>query len=368
MFVDDSNRNLKYNLRKKAVENFVPIDGTFELTPRCSMSCKMCYIVMNEQQIRDSGKREKTAKEWLNLAEECCKEGLLYLLLTGGEAMCRKDFREIYDGLSSMGLNIRLNSNGTLYTPDTLDWLVKHPPNRVNITLYGSSNETYERLCGLKNGYDIVKKAINDLIDANIEVKINSTITKYNYKDLDGILDFIQEHNLSSQVVNYSFPTRRRDGDNAISERINPNSAAELEFHTRSHLREPIFINYMAKSIEQGRSSTDHSPLSVRCSAGKCAFWITWDGRMLPCCLMDNVVANPFEEGFAESWKKITKATSEIYFPQKCWSCDYRHACVACPGVHYCENGKYDEVGQYACDFTKHFLNLVEERASIDEK
>jgi len=369
VFIDDGNiSSVNNELRKKAIDRLVPIEGAFELTPRCSMSCKMCYIVMTEQQVRESGKRERTAKEWLNLAEDCCKEGMLYLLLTGGEAMYRKDFREIYEGLTSMGLNIRINSNGTLFTPDTLNWLLKNPPNRVNITLYGSNNETYEKLCGLKNGFDIAKKAILDLLDAGVIVKINSTITKYNADDLDEILDFIKEHKLMSQIVNYSHPTRRRDGDNAYTVRMSPEYAAELEFHTKCSLFGEQIVKGLSNSVQLGASNKDYHPMPLSCMAGKCMFWITWDGRMLPCCMMDNISASPFEEGFAAAWKKITKATAEIYKPKECWSCDYRYACVACPGVHYCESGRFDKVGQYACDFTKHYLKLAEERANADEK
>jgi len=39
-----------------------------------------------------------------------------------------------------------------------------------------------------------------------------------------------------SQIVNYSHPTRRRDGDNAYTVRMSPEYAAELEFHTKCSL------------------------------------------------------------------------------------------------------------------------------------
>lgn len=367
MFIDDYNQPVKLPIRFKAAEKRVPIEGAFELTPQCTMACKMCYIVMNKQQIKESGKRERTAAEWLNLAEQCCNEGMLYLLLTGGEAMYRKDFREIYEGLAAMGLNIRLNSNGTLFTPDNLSWLVKHPPNRVNITLYGSNNQTYERLCGLKNGFDIVKKAIFDLLEAKIEVKINSTITPYNKNDLEDIINFTKDYNLRSQIVNYTFPTRRRDCDNAKTERFDVLKAAESELFTRCKKNDG-FIEFAYKNLKDNQAKICNEPFAMNCLAGKSMFWVTWDGKLTPCCLMDNIYADPFEEGFAAAWKKVTEETEKIYYPKECWDCKYKYNCFSCPGIHYSETGAMNKRGDYICDFVKQYYRLIEERSNINEK
>lgn len=34
------------------------------------------------------------------------------------------------------------------------------------------------------------------------------------------------------------------------------------------------------------------------CMAGRSSFWMTWDGRMTPCGMMNEPVARPFEIGF----------------------------------------------------------------------
>ena len=99
----------------------IPLSGTFELTPRCNFNCKMCYIHRSEQDaLALAG--EKSAAQWLSLAEECCKQGTLLLLLTGGEPLVRKDFREIYTGCRKMGLMISINSNGSLIQDDMLEF------------------------------------------------------------------------------------------------------------------------------------------------------------------------------------------------------------------------------------------------------
>ena len=70
---------LRKYLYQKAAHNKVPLSGTFELTPRCNMNCRMCYIRMSEAEMRARG-REYTAEEWIEMGKACAKEGMLFLL------------------------------------------------------------------------------------------------------------------------------------------------------------------------------------------------------------------------------------------------------------------------------------------------
>ena len=63
---------LRKYLYQKAAHNKVPLSGTFELTPRCNMNCRMCYIRMSEAEMRARG-REYTAEEWIEMGKACAK-------------------------------------------------------------------------------------------------------------------------------------------------------------------------------------------------------------------------------------------------------------------------------------------------------
>ncbi|MEG0767718.1 MAG: radical SAM protein, partial [Clostridia bacterium] len=100
-----------------AAENRIPYKGTFELTPRCSLQCKMCYMRLDACQMAPQGK-ELTTKEWIRMGEMALEAGTVDLLLTGGEPMLRPDFVEIYTALSEMGFILRVFTNATLVTPE----------------------------------------------------------------------------------------------------------------------------------------------------------------------------------------------------------------------------------------------------------
>jgi MoaA/NifB/PqqE/SkfB family radical SAM enzyme len=68
----------------------VPLNGSFELTFRCNLRCIHCYIPDY------SGAGELSTGEVKRILSEAADEGCLWMLLTGGEVLSRRDFPEIY--------------------------------------------------------------------------------------------------------------------------------------------------------------------------------------------------------------------------------------------------------------------------------
>ena len=111
---------------------------------------------------------------------------MLFLLLTGGEPLIRTDFRYLLTELKKMGLLVSVNSNGSLIDRDWLDFFRHEPPFRFNITLYGGSEETYERLCG-RPMFGRVTENIRALRQLGIGVKLNASMTPYNVADMEAM-------------------------------------------------------------------------------------------------------------------------------------------------------------------------------------
>ena len=177
-------------LHAKACRAGTPLAGNFELTPRCNFNCKMCYVHLSEAEQKRRG-AELSADEWLSIAETARSEGMLFLLLTGGEPLIRPDFRYILSELKKMGLMVSINSNASLIDKDMLDFFRHEPPFRFNITLYGASGEAYERLCG-SNAFDRVLANIRALKDIGIGVKLNVSLTQYNAADMQRIYEIAE--------------------------------------------------------------------------------------------------------------------------------------------------------------------------------
>lgn len=348
-------------LHAKAAKMGIPLSGTFELTPCCNMACKMCYVRMTKTE-QESISPLRTAKEWLELGLTARDSGLLYLLLTGGEPFLRPDFKEIFQGLHRMGLVLSINSNGTLIDEDTVVWLKETPPTRVNITLYGASNETYARLCGNPQGYDQAVRGIRMLRKAGISVRINCSLTPYNAADLEGIYAFANQEGLLVQATGYMFPPLRRDESMVgTNERFTPQEAAYQSARIACMMNgEDWYLERMKHELPPIPGESDDCPdvgaegEGIRCRAGKCSFWVTWNGGFMPCGMLpSNDAPNVFDIGFEEAWNQTKACAAAIRLPAKCASCAARDNCKACAAMVFTETGNYHTVPEYRCEMTK---------------
>ena len=341
-------------LHSKGRKLGIPVAGNFELTARCNFSCPMCYVHMTPEQVKASGRQELTAKQWLDIARAARDKGMLFVLLTGGEPLVRKDFFEIYDGMREMGLLISINSNGSMLKGEILERFLKTPPFRFNISLYGGSNETYRNMCGLP-AYDQVKENIRRLRQAGVEVSLNLSITPYNKDDLAQIYRDAVELDVNVRASSYMYPSVRVNGEQyGCGNRLSCGESAkysvawdalrftEEEFMARAEAMMAL------KGVDQEGCPLEEGE-GVRCRAGSTAFWMTWDGKMLPCGMLTTPVVYPLEMGFDAAWDQIRAETAKIRTPVKCTSCGYKDICGACAAVYYTETGKFDEVPDYVC-------------------
>ena len=345
-------------LHTKAARARIPLNGTFELTPCCNMDCRMCYVRMSKEK-QESIQPLKSADDWLALGREAKEQGLLYLLLTGGEPFIRPDLPEIVSGLHRMGMLVSINSNGTLIDEKTVSWLKQTPPVRINITLYGASDATYDRLCRNPKGFTQVTHAIDLLQAAGISIKLNCSVTPYNEKDLEAIFAFAGKRKLILQATSYMFPPLRKDpsmiGNNFRftpeeaayqSARIEALQSGEDAFLKRMQEHRPLAL----PEEKDGDCPVYEDGDGIRCRAGKCSFWITWDGKMLPCgMLSEGNAPDVFADGFAASWDQVVNAANKIKLPGKCHNCKQKDLCRACAAMVLTETGDYHTVPDYRC-------------------
>lgn len=345
----------------------IPVSGTFELTPCCNLKCRMCYVRQNMEQVRAAGGLHDAAW-WLALGEEAAKEGLLFLLLTGGEPLTHPDFKEIYTGLKKMGLMVSINTNGTLIDEEMADFLAENAPSRINMTLYGAGRETYGKLCGQPEAFNRALEGLKRLRERNISVKVNVSVTPYNREDMDDIIRIAHENGAQVQCAAYMFPPLRRDSELVgKGDRFTPEEAAGCLVHSRQLLLTPEQFKNRAENMRAGVAEADeHGECMdmpgepIQCRAGRASCWITWDGRMLPCGMMTEPAVALEEFGYADAWKQIRRMTEQIRLPGECASCSKRHACSVCAASCLTETGRFDGKPSYLCRMTDAVMEETE--------
>ena len=340
----------------------LPIAGNFELTARCNFNCPMCYVHMTQEQVDAAGK-ELTAQQWLDIARAARDRGMVFALLTGGEPLVRKDFFEIYRGMKEIGLLISINSNGSMLQGKVLEQFLEDPPVRFNISLYGGNNETYRNMCGLP-AYTSVKENIRALRQAGVEVSINLSITPYNCADLEQIYADAVELDTNVRAGSYMYPSIRVNGGvYGQGNRLDPLEAAAQSVRWDRLRFTPEEFAQRAKAMAALETVREGCPLEegegVRCRAGSSSFWMTWDGRMLPCGMMPGPTAYPLEVGFDAAWDTIRAETAKIRTAPQCAGCPKKDVCSVCAAVCVTETGAFDRTPEYVCRMTDEIIRLT---------
>ena len=346
----------------------IPFSGTFELTARCNLDCKMCYIHKraNDKKVM---KEELSAKQWLEMGEKAQKEGTLLLLLTGGEPLLRPDFKEIYTGLRNLGILLSINTNATMINDEMVDFFKNDPPIRMNITLYGASPETYERLCGDRNAYFRAYHAVKALKEAGIRIKINYSTTKETLEELPAVYQFAKDNEFAIQVASYMFPPLRAcENCEAVTDRLSAKEAGDARFAAEllRYGDMPEIMMERAKAMLAGKdfeaevSECMELPTErIRCRAGDTNYWVTYKGEMRPCGMLTVPTINSLACGFVSAWDYIHRERQNIMVPAKCTACELNKVCEVCPAACYSETGKYEQAPEYACERTRVFLRNV---------
>ena len=349
-------------LHAKGASLGIPVGGNFELTARCNFNCPMCYVHLSEQEVEARGK-ELTAQQWISLAEQARDRGLIFALLTGGEPLVRKDFFEIYGAMKEMGLMVSINSNGSTLQGKNLENLLEDPPQRVNVSLYGGCSQTYQAMCG-NDAFERVVENIRQLKKASIDVRLNVSITPYNHQDLQRIHAISKELRTPIKVSSYMYPPIRVHGD--CGHRLTADDAAKLSvvwdqmrFSKEEFEKRALGYRDMM-AVEEKECSADPD-LGVGCRAGSTAFWMTWDGRMLPCGMMPGPETYPLEVGFDAAWDELRSRTAQLPNPAKCKGCKYRNFCSVCSAVCVSETGRFDGVPEYVCRMTEQTAHYTEQ-------
>lgn len=362
-------------LHKKASQKKVPLSGTFELSPVCNFSCKMCYVRKTQQQINCEGKQIIPWQKWLELAKQCKEAGTLYLLLTGGEPFIYPGFKQLYTELHKMGFVIYINTNGTMIDESTVEWLKQFSPGRINITLYGTSAETYEKICGNKDGYKKAMDAIHMLKEAKIPLVINASMIPENADDMEEIILTGKNLGINTRVSTYMFPPMRRDVEEKDSRFTPQQSAAMYLRKLKGKLTPEGYLNHLKKchidcDCDSEQDNWGQNEEFMNCRAGRSSFWINWEGNMTACGMLDfPIKTTPFVKSFKECWMELTDTVRATPVLAGCHGCPKRHICSPCVAMIYGETGTVDEKSEYMCRLTDSILEHVkEELEMIDDE
>lgn len=173
-----------YDYAKERFVHDFPFDITWELTSGCNLRCKHCYIQDKENAY--STNNDLSAEDTLLLANNLCEFfEACHVTLTGGEPFLNPKIMDIIRVFKEHHTALYIQTNGTLLTSETileLSELLNKNMDVVQISLDGIF-ESHNTIRG-KDIYSKVIANIKQLIEKNIFVSVNCTMTKLNYNEI----------------------------------------------------------------------------------------------------------------------------------------------------------------------------------------
>jgi radical SAM protein with 4Fe4S-binding SPASM domain len=329
-------------LNKRVVAERIPVSGSFELTFRCNLRCAHCYcnLPANDQ---NAIEKELTTEEAFNILDQIAEAGCLWLLITGGEPLLREDFLKIYTYAKKKGFIITLFTNGTLITPKIADYLVQWPPFKVEITLYGATSKTHERVTQIPGSFKRCKRGIDLLLERKIPFGLKTMVMTLNHDEFFQIKEYAEELGVKFRFDSALNP--RLDGSKTPCKfRLSPEKVVKLDLADEKRVKE--WKEFCEKFV--GPSQSDNLFI---CGAGVSMFHIDPYGKMSACEMVRfqnyDLPCGSFEEGWHQYIPEFLNLKPEGNYP--CGKCDLISLCGQCPGWGWLENGNPEAPVEYLC-------------------
>jgi radical SAM protein with 4Fe4S-binding SPASM domain len=344
------------SLWEHTAQKRVPFSFDLELTARCNLDCRHCYINLSagDQQAR---RAELTIDEIAAIADQAVSLGALWCLVSGGEPLLRVDFRDIYLMLKKKGLLLSVFTNACLVTEDHVLLFQQYPPRDIEVSVYGVTAETYERVTRRPGSYQAFRRGLDLLWQGGIKVRLKAMALRSNVHELDQIAQFCRQHTSDyfrfDPLLHLRYDGNPERNAEIRAERLSPQQIVAIEQADQE--RATSLQENCDKLIMPDVSSRDCSCL-FHCGAGNGSFSVSYDGFFKLCSSLtrSDCTYNLRKGNLREAWQDFVPqvralTSSKPEFLSKCHICPVVNLCLWCPANADLESGEMDSWNDYFC-------------------
>lgn len=287
--------------------------ASYELNLGCNYDCPMCYL----------GVKQFSGLAWeerVRLLRVMAAAGILFLQLTGGEPLIDRLFPDVYRLADQLGMMISVSTNGSrLSVPAILSLLSQRRPYRVTVSVYGATEETYEKVTGRRGSFRAFSRGLTAAHEAGLNLNLNVIVVNDNAHELDAMAAMAKDLGVPHTVYTNISPTIY-------------GGAGSLPSQSAAHLR-------------QRKTFTG-------CNAGHTFFHSDPHGRVSICKVGRDEQISLVAEGISGLQRLGAIADSLLLRTGGCAGCQLSGACTVCrplakryqqaraPLHSYCQHGQ----------------------------
>ena len=342
---------------EKLGDRRVPYSFDLEITARCNNDCRHCYINLPAGDV-EARRDELSVAEISDIADQAVALGSLWCLITGGEPLLRQDWADVYMTLKRKGLLVSLFTNACLVSEEHAALFEKYPPRDVEVTVYGATEETYERVTRRQGSYRAFRRGLDLLLESGVRVRLKAMALRDNVAELPEIARFCRERTVDyyrfDPVLHLRFDGNPVRNDEIKAERLSPAEIVELEQSDPERMH----------SLEKSCDRLIQTPGCVEpvcnhlfhCGAGNANFVVGYEGTFRLCAsLCAPGTTYDLRRGtLAEAWNEFVPRVRDTRarraeFLTTCRTCNIVNLCLHCPAHAALETGAMDGDTPYFC-------------------
>lgn len=367
-----SDGNLKDYQEYHDYEVFYKDNAQWSITGKCNYRCKHCYMSAPHAKYD-----QMSYDDCLKVIDELDRCGVRKIHLTGGEPLIHPDFEKIIEQLTAKNLFINtLYTNGMLLNQKIIDLLKKNNPDiRIQISFDGLGYHDWLR--GVDKAEEKAINAIKICVDNNITCDIAMVLFKDNADSIKETVRYLSS--LKVNRVNISAISKQGEWLPYYDEHglgIPETFEKYLEYIPQ-FFEDKLDINLALSGMFSYDKNThrisstyekpcykDNEDKFYLCKSLKKAFYISSNGKVLPCTEMmstvveDNalsILTNDLKDIINDSYlNEISNRKAKDYLNnvKKCQSCKYKYQCLGgCEAKALVSNGRLYSIDKEACDY-----------------
>lgn len=321
----------------------IPFTAGFELTANCNYLCIHCYAAPNRT------KEKLTNLQIKKILDTLVENGTIEIFFTGGECLCRPDFKDIYIYAKKKGLLVTILTNASLITEETAELFEEYPVEEISLTMYGYTKETYESITRVEGSFEKFHEAVDIIKRHGFPCQFKVIGMRQNIHEC---YDMIQYGRSQGFEVTYSFDIRPMVDFNRepLQLRVTPEEAFWFD---RNDPERYAFWTEVAKKVHREKDEIDQrieDNYLYPCMMGKNFVFINCEGKMQGCVKHSLEQYDLLHGNFEEGWRFLgeirDRKASETFVCNQCSVSDY---CEQCTVNHQLEHGDAEKPVDFYC-------------------
>ena len=232
----------------------------FYLTEGCNLTCSHCWLAPKH----DPDGRHCSVlplELFSKIIADAIPLGLKGIKLTGGEPLLHPDFLAMLDIIHRQEINLTLETNGILCTPEIAREISQLDSPFVSVSLDGANAKTHDTNRGMDGAFLKATAAISALAGYGIKTQVIMSIMQSNFDQIEAVIQLAEELGAGSVKFNIIQPTGRGEKIHASNNGLDMKNIIRLgrkvdtELNTKTALH--LFFDYPAAFRSLGRIASN---------------------------------------------------------------------------------------------------------------